>query len=146
MIQKLEKEYYKEITEIWEASVRATHDFISEEDIIYYRDVVYNEFLAQLDVYGAIEENELKGFVGIQKNRVEMLFISPKFFHQGLGKKLMKFAIDELDIDEVDVNEQNPKALEFYQKLGFEVIFRKEKDASGRPYPVLFLKLKTNTK
>ncbi|MDD4556286.1 MAG: GNAT family N-acetyltransferase [Alphaproteobacteria bacterium] len=141
MIVKLSKEAYEEIVELWEASVRATHGFISEEDILYYRDVVYHEFLSQLEVYGIVEK-ELQGFMGVQKNRVEMLFISPKFFHQGLGTKLMKFAIDELGIDEVDVNEQNPKAYEFYQKLGFKMIYRKEQDASGRPYPVLFLKLK----
>ena len=141
MIQKLGVEYYQKIIEVWEDSVRATHNFISEEDIIYYRNGIYKSFLAQLDIYGVVD-GELQGFIGVQKNRVEMLFISPKFFHQRLGTKLMRFAIDELGIDEVDVNEQNPAAYAFYKTLGFEMIYRREKDSSGRPYPVLFLKLK----
>ena len=54
----------------------------------------------------------------------------------------MEFAITELAADKVDVNEQNSKALMFYQKSGFEIVERTDKDDQGRNYPLLRMKLK----
>lgn len=39
------------LTALWEASVRATHDFLSEEDIPFFRQMVRNEALAAVDLY-----------------------------------------------------------------------------------------------
>ncbi|RDV12574.1 GNAT family N-acetyltransferase [Pontibacter diazotrophicus] len=44
---------------------------------------------------------------------------------------------------EVDVNEQNTKAVEFYQKLGFETYERTAQDDQGKDYPLLRMKLET---
>ena len=70
-----------------------------------------------------------------------MLFIDPAHFGQGLGKKLMNFAVNKLGADKVDVNEQNVKAVEFYKKLRFETYERTDKDDQGRTYPLLRMKL-----
>ena len=39
------------LTALWEASVRATHDFLSEEDIPFFRQMVRNEALPAVDLY-----------------------------------------------------------------------------------------------
>ena len=52
----------------------------------------------------------------------------------------MKFA-KSFGADSVDVNEQNPRALEFYEANGFHVVGRDEFDADGRPFPILHLSL-----
>ncbi len=83
----------------------------------------------------------LAGFVGIAERKVEMLFIAPRYFRQGLGKRLMMFAISEWKIERVDVNEQNESAVEFYRRLGFEIYERCEYDDQGRHYPILRMKL-----
>lgn len=54
----------------------------------------------------------------------------------------MDFAIDELRAYEVDVNEQNTKAVRFYSKFGFETYERIEKDDLGYDYPLLRMMLK----
>lgn len=41
----------------------------------------------------------------------------------------------------VDVNEQNPDALNFYLRKGFQIVSRDEKDDCGRPFPILHLSL-----
>ena len=82
------------------------------------------------------------GFIGVADEKVEMLFLDPKYFGNGIGKKLLSFAVDELNADKVDVNEQNTKALKFYQKFGFEIVERTDKDDQGRSYPLLRMKLK----
>ncbi|MEF9671735.1 GNAT family N-acetyltransferase, partial [Pseudomonas sp. PCH446] len=74
--------------------------------------------------------------------KVEMLFIAPQARGTGLGKQLLRYAIEHLNADELDVNEQNTQAVGFYFKQGFEVIGRSEKDGMGQPYPLLHLRLK----
>jgi putative acetyltransferase len=39
----------------------------------------------------------------------------------------------------VDVNEQNPLALQFYERMGFKVVGRSELDGGGKPFPLLHL-------
>ena len=39
------------------------------------------------------------------------------------------------------MNEQNPRALGFYRRMGFEVVGRSELDELGNPYPLLHLRL-----
>ncbi len=81
------------------------------------------------------------GFIGVADNKIEMLFLDPKCFGQGYGLKLLNFAVEELNADKLDVNEQNTKALRFYQKFGFEIFERTDKDDQGRNYPLLRMKL-----
>ena len=69
-----------------------------------------------------------------------MLFVDSNSMGKGLGSKLLDFA-KSLGADSVDVNEQNPKALGFYQANGFHIVSRDEFDGDGRPYPILHLKL-----
>lgn len=40
----------------------------------------------------------------------------------------------------MDVNEQNPQAIGFYQYMGFIVVKRSETDMEGKPYPILTMK------
>jgi putative acetyltransferase len=63
-----------------------------------------------------------------------------------VGKSLLMFAINELNAIELDVNEQNPQAIGFYLKQGFEVIGRSETDGLGEPYPLLHLRYKRATR
>ncbi|HEY8510792.1 MAG TPA: GNAT family N-acetyltransferase [Cyclobacteriaceae bacterium] len=60
---------------------------------------------------------------------------------KGLGRKLMNFAVHELKADKVDVNENNTRAVEFYERFGFDVYERTNKDDQGRDYPLLRMKL-----
>ncbi|HBI86738.1 MAG TPA: GNAT family N-acetyltransferase, partial [Sphingobacterium sp.] len=39
------------ILRIWENSVRATHDFLKEEDLQLYKRLIPTEYLPQLKVY-----------------------------------------------------------------------------------------------
>ena len=97
----------------------------------------FNEF----HVFCLTDENLVLGFIGVANKKIEMLFVDPKYFGQGLGQKLLCFAVSELNADKLDVNEQNVKALKFYQKFGFETFERTNKDDQGRNYPLLRMKL-----
>jgi putative acetyltransferase len=63
---------------------------------------------------------------------------------KGVGRVLLINAIEELKVNKVDVNEDNPQAVGFYEKFGFTTYKRSELDASGKPYPILHMKLEEN--
>ena len=83
----------------------------------------------------------IAGFMGIQKERLEMLFLSPKERGKGIGRQLIQYGIRKYGIREVTVNEQNPQAVGFYEHLGFRTYKRTDQDEEGNPYPLLYMKL-----
>jgi putative acetyltransferase len=70
-----------------------------------------------------------------------MLFLQPGARGKGIGKMLLQHAIEMLGVTTVDVNEQNEQALGFYKHYGFKVKSRSEFDDTGRPFPIIHLKL-----
>lgn len=133
---------YDEIIQVWESSVRATHDFITEQNIQALKIAIKEQYLPNLAVFVAVDEtNKIIGFIGTDENRLEMLFISPNNRGKGTGKQLLQYAINQLGITEVDVNEQNPQAVGFYQYMGFIQYARSEIDGEGNPFPILHMKL-----
>jgi putative acetyltransferase len=81
------------------------------------------------------------GFIGVEGNRIEMLFISASERGKGLGRKLIEHAIARHSATTVTVNEQNPQAVGFYEHLGFTIYDRSTLDEQGRPYPLLYMRL-----
>ena len=141
-IVKYKDSHKTEILSVWEQSVKATHHFLMESDFEQYKKILQNFDFKDLDVF-CLEENEkVVGFISIHSEKIEMLFLNPDYIGKGLGRQLIDFAFSNFDIRYVDVNEQNPKATEFYQKIGFEIFDRSEKDDLGKPYPILKMKLK----
>lgn len=133
---------FEEIAAVWEASVRATHDFLPEEDIRYFRPLILHEYLPQLHVeYICDEAGAIMAFSGIGGTKLEMLFAHPDARGKGLGKRLVRNAVVRYGVQRVDVNEQNEQAVGFYLHMGFAVESRSELDDSGKPYPILHLRL-----
>ena len=139
-IKPYEGKFREQMLSVWERSVLATHDFLSPADFISIKEIVHTIDFSAFDVFCLMKEQKVIGFVGVAEKKVEMLFLDPLFFGQGLGKKLMAFALTELQADKVDVNEQNLNSVNFYKKLGFETYERTEKDDQGKQYPLLRMK------
>jgi len=133
--------HYNELIEVWEASVRATHYFLNEDDIRLYRNLIFTEFFDQVALYCTKQEGIITGFIGISDNMVQMLFIHPLYRGAGAGKRLLQYVINEHQVTRVDVNEQNEQAVGFYKYVGFKQVQRSEIDGAGRPYPLLSMEL-----
>jgi putative acetyltransferase len=82
------------------------------------------------------------GFVGVEDTMVEMLFVHPTWRGHGIGRRLLSYAVTSLGADRLDVNEQNPQAIGFYLRMGFEVAGRSAVDSIGKPYPLLHMRLR----
>lgn len=131
------------LTELWEASVRATHHFLPESDIQFFRPLVQNQYLGLVELVALKDpSSRFHGFLGVLNGKIEMLFIDPESRGQGCGKQLLQVALKELQATELDVNEQNEQAIGFYQKMGFEITGRSPVDGMGKPYPLLHMKYK----
>ncbi|WP_394980930.1 GNAT family N-acetyltransferase [uncultured Helicobacter sp.] len=126
---------------IWEDSVRASHFFLKDSDIVEIKQEVKAAFSSLQNILVAKVGGEFAGFIGVSEKTVEMLFASPKFFNLGLGKRLILEAtnhfFDKQDEILVDCNEQNERGLEFYKKLGFKQVSRSQKDPSGRDFAII---------
>ncbi|WP_229599697.1 hypothetical protein [Runella slithyformis] len=69
---------YPEVTDVWEASVRATHHFLTEADIRHFRPLILNEYLKAVSLSCIKdEEGRILGFMGVCGDSLEMLFIHP---------------------------------------------------------------------
>ena len=104
------------LLEIWEGSVRATHLFLSDEEILKIKEYVPQALIA-----------------------VDKLFIAPEEMGKGIGRILLQHGIGNHGVNRLTVNEQNPQAGGFYEHMGFHVYKRSELDGQGDPYPLLYM-------
>lgn len=128
------------VVAVWQAAVEATHDFVTAEDIRFFREEIRNRYLDMLEVHVAEDgSGQPVGFVGLDGACVEMLFVDPARHGTGIGTRLLAHARALKGPLSLDVNEDNPQARAFYARRGFRVVGRSPRDATGRPYPLLHL-------
>lgn len=144
----LNKSMFQHVVKLWEGSVRSSHHFLNEQDILSIQREVKKALKGTQYVIVAKQKKTLLGFIGIEKNCIEMLFVSPLIFRQGIGKALIKEALkrflNSYQTIKVDCNEQNPQALGFYQRLGFEIVGKSPTDSVGRDFPIVHLEVRTD--
>jgi putative acetyltransferase len=141
-VQPILPEERERLIEVWEAAVRATHHFLSESDIQFFKPRVI-ELLMGLDPVLCVRDTDgaLVGFVGVVDRKMEALFVRPAWHRAGIGRRLATYVIDHLGVNTVDVLEQNVPALAFYRRLGFAVVGRSRVDGRGRDLPLLHMRL-----
>lgn len=133
---------FSQMLRVWEASVRATHHFLQEKDIVAIRPLVTQGFQQMEHLLCVKDElGTLHGFMGIAAKKIEMLFLSPQSCGKGLGKRCVACAARDYGARYVDVNEQNEMAAGFYRHSGFQEIGRSEQDPMGNPFPILHMEL-----
>lgn len=125
---------------VWERSVRATHDFLSDAEIRRIRAYVPQALQGVRHLIAAESESgAVAAFAGVENRRIEMLFVAPERRGAGIGKALLRYAVRAFGADEVTVNEQNAQAVGFYEHMGFTAYRRTDTDEQGGPYPLLYM-------
>ncbi len=131
---------------VWESSVKATHTFLSPAEIEDIKKYVPKALNSVPHLATArTEENIPVAFMGVDGDKLEMLFVATDRRGNGIGKTLLMFGIENLGVRQLTVNEQNPQARGFYEYMGFEVFDRTDIDEQGNPYPLLYMRLKEAT-
>lgn len=130
---------------VWENSVKATHLFLSDDEIKSIKEYVPQALkgIAHL-IIAEGDSGTPAAFMGIEDGTLEMLFISPEERGKGLGKHLIQYGMENHAVRRLAVNEQNPQAKGFYEHMGFQVYKRTAHDEQGNPYPLLYMRLPEN--
>lgn len=131
-----------QLLEVWEDSVKATHLFLSSEEIKNIKEYVTQAIsgVSHLVIIKN-ESNQPIAFMGIEDRKLEMLFIKNSERGKGLEKQLLNYGIKKYNVNELAVNEQSPNAKGFYEYMGFKTYKRTELDEQGNPYPILYMRL-----
>lgn len=120
MIKKLQKSDIDRVAEIWLDTNLKAHDFISEQ---YWRgnfDMV-REALWQAEVYVYESDGKVQGFIGLDGEYIEGIFVSDEIQSQGIGKALLDYAKSRKSELHLNVYQKNTRAIRFYQREGFSV-------------------------
>ena len=142
-ISRVREEDFPRVLEVWEASVRATHHFLSEADIQFIKPLIPNALAKVKELFCVRDaDDSVAGFIGVEDSKIEMLFIHPNWRGRGIGSRLLKYATDVRGARLVDVNEQNEQAVGFYRRMGFKVEGRSKFDSTGKPFPLLHMRIK----
>ena len=129
------------LLEVWEASVRETHRFLTEADIARIRGYVPQALRGVPHLLIAERRPEVPvAFLGVDGERLEMLFLAPDERGRGLGRRMLEYAVRHYGVRELTVNAQNPQAIGFYEHMGFSVWKRTELDEAGDPFPLLYMR------
>ena len=78
MIRKIKVTDYPRLMEIWESAVLSTHDFLKEEDCLYYKEQL-QVYFKYVTLFGLAQEGILIGFMRIAEGNLEMLFITNNY-------------------------------------------------------------------
>ena len=143
VIRRMVSDDLETLVDIWLRSVRATHTFLSPADIDFYHPMVRQALgSGELDVFVLTSGSAgMMGFMAMSGNRIEALFLDPGKQRQGGGRQFVAYARTLHSDLELDVNEQNGAARAFYEACGFVVTGRSELDPTGRPFPLLHMRL-----
>ena len=66
---------YQTLVEIWERSVRATHEFLTEKDIMEIKESLISKYFKAVSLYMIFDEETIAGFIGLYDHNIEMLFV-----------------------------------------------------------------------
>ena len=125
--------------EIWRAAVDATHGFLSAEHRLEI-DGIVSGFLPQAGLWLVDDADRPVGFLVMEGDMIDALFVDPAVHGRGLGTALLNHALALAPNAIVDASEQASNALPFYEARGFVRTGRSDTDPQGRPYPLIHLK------
>ena len=126
---------------VWESSVKATHLFLSNDEIHNIKQYVPKALSdVPILIVAECKNGNPIGFMGIDNQTLEMLFVANESRGQGIGRQLLQYGIENYSVCKLSVNEQNPLAKGFYEHMGFTVYKRTQLDEQGNPYPLLYMK------
>ena len=126
--------------EIWRDAVDATHGFLAPAARAEI-DALVAAWLPTVDLWLLDDEHgRAAGFLVMDGNLIDALFVDPAVHGRGHGTALLDHALALAPDAVVDASEQARNALAFYEARGFVRTGRSETDPQGRPYPLIHLR------
>lgn len=99
-----------------------------QNDLFYFRELnvvdmasEYSEHSQALRNTFVYDDGVVKGIIRLHGTEVEKLYVEPQFQSQGIGAKLLKFAVEAMHAEFLWALEYNKRGIAFYRKHGFEL-------------------------
>ena len=130
MIRRLQNTDIDRVADIWlDANLKA-HSFISPQ---YWKDNFepVKEMLPRAEVYVYEDDREIWGFIGLNGEYIEGIFVSGEMQSRGIGKRLLDFVKTKKTELRLNVYQKNTRAIRFYQREGFKILLEGMDEATG---------------
>ena len=130
MVRELRKTDINKVANIWLDTNIKAHSFISAQYWKNHFELV-KELLPQATVYVYEDNQEIQGFIGLNDEYIEGIFVSNEMQSQGIGKVLLNYAKDKRNKLFLNVYQKNTQAISFYKREGFVVQYSGLDEATG---------------
>ena len=130
MIRKLQDADIDRVADIWlDANLKA-HSFVSPQ---YWKGnfETVKKMLPQAEVYVYENDREIWGFIGLNGEYIEGIFVSGEMQSRGIGKRLLDFVKTKKTELRLNVYQKNMRAIRFYQREGFKILREGMDEATG---------------
>lgn len=130
MIRALRKADRNKVADIWLNTNLKAHNFIPAQ---YWNDnfELVKEMLLQAEIYLYENEQKIQGFIGLNGEYIEGIFVSDEMQSHGIGKLLMNYVKSQKEKLLLNVYQKNSRAVSFYQREGFEIQCEGLDEATG---------------
>ena len=140
MIRKFENIDIDDVMQIWQNENIKAHNFIPKE----YWESNYEyvkKLLPKSEIYVYIENDKIEGFIGINEDYIEGIFVNSNYQNKGIGTALLNKAKEGKEELTLNVYEKNRKAIKFYEKNGFKIVKEAvDKETNEKEYRMLWNK------
>lgn len=125
MIRTAKHDDLNRIAEIEVFNYRLKFYPIFLDDEFYFGDLqvpnVAKRYADSLDDLRVWDDGVVKGFILVQDVEVKKLFVEPVLQGEGIGAKLLEYAVEHMGAQTLWALEQNAGAIRFYQRHGFQL-------------------------
>ena len=138
MIRKLLNGDIDRVADIWLKTNLKAHYFISNQ---YWKSnyELVKEMMSQSEVYVYEDDKMIQGFVGLNAEYIEGIFVSDEMQSCGIGKLLLDYVKDKKVNLRLNVYQKNARAISFYQREGFIIQCEGVDEATGeKEYTMLW--------
>ena len=130
MIRKMQNIDIDRVADIWLKTNLKAHYFIPEQYWTSNYELV-KEMMSQAEVYVYEDDKMIQGFIGINDEYIEGIFVSDEMQSRGIGKMLLDYIKDKKDRLQLKVYQKNVRAMSFYQREGFTIQSEEMDDFTG---------------
>ena len=130
MIRELQRDDINKVADIWLDTNIKAHSFITAK---YWKGnfKLVKELLLQAEVYVYENNQEIQGFIGLNGEYIEGIFVSYENQSQGIGERLLNYIKNKKSKLSLSVYQKNSRAISFYQREGFEIQYKDLDKATG---------------
>lgn len=134
----------KEMIKLWEESVKESYDFLDPTDLDFIKEEVYRELNDKNTVIVASNKEDTLGFISGSQDVLKLLYVSPHYRYQSVGKKLLLHAcniyLKDYEFLYTSCFLDNTQGLGYFKKLGFKAINIEITNINDKSYPIVNLR------